>query len=143
MLTLSIQLKDFAAAHRLILGYEGKCANLHGHNYGLHVKISAEKLDRRGFIADITKVKSVLNNWVSEHLDHSVLISQADEALLVFLRQEKQKFYLIPEAENTTLEYLSKHLHQIFNSLLKPLNVCLIAVTLSENQTAYATYEHY
>lgn len=140
MLTLSIQLKHFASAHRLIAGYEGKCANLHGHNYSLCVKIIAPKLNRNGFIVDITKAKKILNAWIHENLDHVVLVSQEDQSLLTFVRQEKQKYYLLPE-QNTTLEYLSKHLYSIFNSLLKPYDVNVTAITLFENQTASVTYE--
>jgi len=143
MLTMSIRLKDFAAAHRLILGYEGKCANLHGHNYNLRIKITAKKLDKSGFIVDITKAKEILNAWVSQHLDHGVLVSQTDQVLLTFIKQGKQKYYLVPENQNTTLEYLSQHLYEIFNSLLKTYDVELKAVTLFENQTSSVTYEPY
>lgn len=143
MLTLSIQLKDFAAAHRLILGYKGKCASLHGHNYTVRIQIFAKKLNGSGFIIDITQVKRLLNDWINKHLDHGVLVSQTDKTLLTFLTEEKQKFYLIPKTENTTLEYLSKHLYQVFSDLLIPHDIEIRAVTLFENQTACVTYEHH
>lgn len=141
MLTLSIQLKDFAAAHRLISGYKGKCASLHGHNYNLRIKITAPKLDKSGFIVDITEAKKTLNAWVNQNLDHGVLVSQIDQSLLAFLKQENQKYYLIPEQKNTTLENLSTHLYEIFNTLLKPYAVKVTAITLFENQNAGVTYE--
>jgi hypothetical protein len=68
-------------------------------------------------------------------------VSQADQSLLAFLKQEKQKYYLIPEHKNTTLEHLSEHLYEIFNTLLRPYDVKVTAITLFENQSASVTYE--
>ena len=142
MLTLAITLEDFSAAHRLVLGYQGKCAALHGHNYGLNVTITNTKLNDHGFIADITQVKKTLNAWVAEYLDHGTLVSEADEALLTFLKKENQKHYLFPGHQNTTLEFLSQHLYQVFTDLLAPFSVELRCVTVSENRSSHAAYEN-
>jgi hypothetical protein len=84
----------------------------------------------------------VLNDWIDRYLDHSTLVAEADKTLLAFLIKEKQKYYLVTNAHNTTLEYLSKHLYHVFNTLLKTYNIQVIALTLFENPTASVTYEH-
>jgi 6-pyruvoyltetrahydropterin/6-carboxytetrahydropterin synthase len=142
MLMLSIKLNDFAAAHRLICGYQGKCSNLHGHNYSVTVRITSEKLSEHGFIADITQIKKLLNEWLEQHIDHSVIVSEADETLLTFLKQDNQKYYLLPKGENTTLEYLSQHLYHVFTTLLASHPIELKTIIISENESSQAIYEN-
>ena len=45
-----------SCAHRLI-GYQGECCNLHGHNYRITVVLRAEELDRIGIAFDFKKLK--------------------------------------------------------------------------------------
>ena len=52
MFYLSKQLKSFAAAHRLIKDYPGKCRDLHGHNYRVDVLLAADQLDHYDFVLD-------------------------------------------------------------------------------------------
>ncbi len=62
---------DFSAAHNL-RGYEGKCENLHGHNYKVEVKISGKELNEIGMLADFKEVKGLCEDVV-DRLDHGYL----------------------------------------------------------------------
>jgi len=62
---------DFAAAHRL-LGYEGNCERLHGHNWKIEVRVKSDRLNKLGMVADFREIKQVVKDVVGE-LDHHYL----------------------------------------------------------------------
>jgi len=61
----------FEAAHRLI-GYDGDCANLHGHSYILEIQVKDE-VDDRGFVMDFKQLKHFVQTKVIDLLDHTYL----------------------------------------------------------------------
>ncbi|MCL2791638.1 MAG: 6-carboxytetrahydropterin synthase QueD [Spirochaetaceae bacterium] len=62
---------SFAAAH-YIKNYNGKCENLHGHNYKVRIYVSGDKLGKGGMLIDFGILKKILKN-VLEELDHKNL----------------------------------------------------------------------
>lgn len=62
---------DFAAAH-FLKDYNGKCENLHGHNYKVYAHVRGNKLTEGGMLLDFTKLKSALR-LVCKNLDHTNL----------------------------------------------------------------------
>ncbi|MBQ1628965.1 MAG: 6-carboxytetrahydropterin synthase QueD [Treponema sp.] len=62
---------DFAAAH-FLRDYNGKCENLHGHNYKVYAHVRGETLNEGGMLLDFTKLKSVLRTVIGK-LDHTNL----------------------------------------------------------------------
>jgi len=62
---------SFSSAHQLI-GYEGPCENLHGHNWKVKVRIKGKKLGRTGMLMDFKKAKQLLKEVLSD-LDHKNL----------------------------------------------------------------------
>jgi 6-pyruvoyltetrahydropterin/6-carboxytetrahydropterin synthase len=76
----------FSAGHAL-RNYHGKCENVHGHNYKVHVVVRGETLDEAGMLADFVELKKLLRA-VSEPLDH------------VFLNDMEPFTTLNPSAEN-------------------------------------------
>jgi 6-pyruvoyltetrahydropterin/6-carboxytetrahydropterin synthase len=70
MFTLCVK-DSFAAAHRLI-GYEGKCEDLHGHNFVVEAFFSGEKLGDDGLLVDFKILKDYLKD-VLDNLDHKYL----------------------------------------------------------------------
>lgn len=62
---------DFAAAH-FLKDYNGKCENLHGHNYKVYAHVRGNKLNEGGMLLDFTKLKSALR-LVCKKLDHTNL----------------------------------------------------------------------
>lgn len=63
--------KSFAAAHNL-REYKGKCEALHGHNYKVWLKVSADSTDEKGLVVDFNEIKTVLKNTLSK-FDHAYL----------------------------------------------------------------------
>lgn len=62
---------DFAAAH-FLRDYNGKCENLHGHNYKVYAHVRGSQLNEGGMLMDFTKLKGALRT-VCKQLDHTNL----------------------------------------------------------------------
>lgn len=137
------KLKDFSAAHRLIKGYVGKCAHLHGHNYVATVLIGCEQLDQFGMVIDFNDVKKICDDWLEKNVDHVTIICSEDQSLIDFVIAEQQKYYIIPNGENTSAEVLAAHLFQVFQALLKKdyPHLILFEVEVSETVTAQAIFK--
>ncbi len=75
MFELSV-LGYFEAAHRLI-EYDGKCENLHGHNYKVKLTIKVDKLDGIDLGIDFGRLKDDLKK-VTDLFDHKFLNELSD-----------------------------------------------------------------
>ncbi len=64
---------SFDAAHRLV-GYEGKCNNLHGHIWNVEIEIEGEKLNDVGILWDFSNAKKL-----KELFDHKTILKDCDE----------------------------------------------------------------
>jgi 6-pyruvoyltetrahydropterin/6-carboxytetrahydropterin synthase len=63
--------QHFCAAHAL-RGYDGKCANVHGHNFVVEARVTGERLDSVGILVDFKDVKAGLGAII-DGLDHQLL----------------------------------------------------------------------
>jgi 6-pyruvoyltetrahydropterin/6-carboxytetrahydropterin synthase len=62
---------EFCAAH-ILVGHQGKCANLHGHNYKTEVCVIGNKLNSLGMLIDFADLKKAVNDVVNT-LDHKYI----------------------------------------------------------------------
>lgn len=62
---------SFDGAHKL-LNYNGKCENLHGHTWTIHVTVDA-KVDESGIAFDFAELKKIVEDNVLDVLDHSYI----------------------------------------------------------------------
>ena len=62
---------DFSAAH-FLRDYNGKCENLHGHNYKVFAHVRGNELNEGGMLLDFSKLKAVLRQCCKT-LDHTNL----------------------------------------------------------------------
>ncbi len=62
---------DFAAAH-FLRDYNGKCENLHGHNYKVYIHVEGNNLDAGGMLLDFSFLKKSLKEVLSK-IDHTNL----------------------------------------------------------------------
>ena len=56
----------FEAAHRLGMGYIGKCNNIHGHSWKVKIGVECEYLDMRDMGVDFAELKTVLKEIENE-----------------------------------------------------------------------------
>ena len=64
---------EFDAAHRLV-GYEGKCLNLHGHRWVVEIEIEGEGVGNVGIMWDFTNVKEI-----EKMFDHKTILKDCKE----------------------------------------------------------------
>jgi 6-pyruvoyltetrahydropterin/6-carboxytetrahydropterin synthase len=145
MYQINKQLRSFSAAHRVTSGYQGKCRDLHGHNYDLNLTFRSSTLDQYGFVIDFDDITRFFDQWVQDHWDHCTLVSSDDAVLLDFVKTHQQKYYVFPEGKTTTVENMARHLfvriegimHQhpdVFGS-----DLTLAKLTLWETKSSSAT----
>lgn len=122
---------DFAAAH-FLKDYNGKCENLHGHNYKVYAHVRGSQLNEGGMLLDFTCLKSALRT-VCKQLDHTNL-------------NDKPVFEQNPSAEriamyiyNGIIEELKKQGQDLSFSSDKTSPV-LFAVDVFETDTSRARY---
>jgi len=60
--------QTFAAGHAL-RGYQGKCENVHGHNYRVRVTLEGEELNSIGLLVDFVDMKRAMKRII-EYVDH-------------------------------------------------------------------------
>jgi 6-pyruvoyltetrahydropterin/6-carboxytetrahydropterin synthase len=63
--------QTFAAGHAL-RGYQGKCENVHGHNYRVRVTLAGEQLNSIGLLVDFVDMKRLMKEII-EYLDHKFI----------------------------------------------------------------------
>jgi 6-pyruvoyltetrahydropterin/6-carboxytetrahydropterin synthase len=123
----------FCYGHRL-LDYDGKCRYFHGHNGKLEVQLSAETLDAKGMVRDFTEIKTVLQTWVNEELDHRMLLNARDP-MKEALRAAGEPIVLMES--NPTAENIAKLIYDT----AKKKGLPVTSVTLWETPNSFATYK--
>lgn len=103
----------FDSAHQLP-GYQGLCANLHGHTYKMTVSLKG-KVKEDGMVIDFKILKEKVNNKVIKVLDHKFL----------------NEIINYPTAENIVV--------WIWKELIKELPE-LYEISLWETPTSYVIY---
>ena len=63
---------EFSAANHLP-DYKGDCANVHGHNYVLDVRVKGEVNPKTGMVIDFRDLSNIVREIVLSRLDHSDL----------------------------------------------------------------------
>lgn len=101
----------FDSAHQLV-GHKGKCANLHGHTYKLHVALKGQpNLEKgssdEGFVIDFTDLKKIVKEKIVDRLDHA-FIAQGNEPALEANRQSGAKTVVL--GFRTTVENMAQYI---------------------------------
>ena len=122
----------FSYAHRL-MEHPGKCACLHGHNGAVEVEISGTELDRLGMLIDFAQVKTMINKWIDEHLDHRTILKR-DDPLAEILKKAGEKIFLMET--NPTAENLARLIYEAAGSQGLPVS----AVRFWETPASMAEY---
>ncbi len=112
---------EFSSAHKL-RDYEGKCENIHGHNWKVEVFIEAEKTDKTGLVIDFKILKEKLNGILSE-IDHCYVND------IEYFR-----------TNNPTSENIAEYIFEKMKISLKEYAVRLKKITVWENEKQSASY---
>ena len=123
---------EFSYGHR-ILGHQGICRHLHGHNGVVEVSVEAESVDSLGMVTDFGGLGSTVKGWVDANLDHRMVLSRQDPAAGV-LADLGEPVYLMDD--NPTAENMARHILE----QLCALRVPAAEVRLWETPSSSATY---
>ncbi len=104
-------LSYFSSAHAL-KGYNGKCENIHGHNWQVELTVKSETLDGTGLVIDFKILKKYLNEII-EMLDHK------------FINETEFFKHINPSAEN-----IAKFIYDEFEKILKANKLDAISVKM-------------
>jgi len=113
-----------SAAH-LLRNYEGKCSNLHGHNWDVTVSLNGERLDGRGMLVDFGVLKGFFAH-IKNEFDHRFF-------------NETPYF----SDKNPTAENISKYIFDKISELLLQAgitNAKVARVSVFETQNCEAVY---
>tara|TARA_B100000902_G_scaffold153568_1_gene150121 strand:- start:43155 stop:43586 length:432 start_codon:yes stop_codon:yes gene_type:complete len=130
----------FEMAHALH-GYDGLCANIHGHSYRLWVtvlgKINREKgFVKNGMVIDFDELKKIVKPLIIDKYDHSLVLNANSPHSKIDLSAFEKVFHLPyqPTSENLVEDFALNIKKQL------PKNIVLKKVILSETATSYAEW---
>ena len=134
---------SFCAGHRL-LGHEGKCANLHGHNYVAEIYVSGAEFDSLGRVVDFAVINRLFKGWIDENWDHGMIIFNEDtEALNALSAVTPNRVFPLPynpTAENMARYLLTEVGPKLLDSI-KGYDLRLTKVVIWETDKSSATAE--
>ena len=134
---------NFETAHALF-GYEGKCKNIHGHSYKLHVTVLGTPITENGhpqlgMVMDFGELKDIVNRQIIDRLDHAILLNTNTEHKLLGQNLHQNGHNVIftdyqPTCENMLIDFAQ----QITSHL--PENVKLVSLKLYETENSYGEW---
>ncbi len=125
---------EFSMGH-VLFNYEGKCNQLHGHNYQLEVTVESDELDASGFVMDFSDLKSAGSKVLDAELDQEVWVYVKGPRVRALVDLGARSVAFEPTAENIII-YLKK---AITDEL--PDSVILARLELYETSTSKAVLE--
>ena len=131
---------DFSYGHRVV-GHEGKCVGLHGHNGRVTFTCVAEKLDELGRVVDFSVLKSKLCQWLEDNWDHKMLLWEKDPVRTSLELTENATILrsIYPVSFNPTAENLAHHLLAVVApNMMRGTGVTVIAVKFEETRKCCA-----
>ena len=130
----------FEMAHALY-GYDGVCANIHGHSYRLWVTVKGEVKNKNGhkkdgMLMDFTDLKSIVKPEIVDKYDHSLVLNANSPHADLDLSAFNKVYYLDyqPTSENLVLDFANFIQKQL------PDGVDLLKVVLSETVSSFAEW---
>jgi len=135
---------SFDYAHRLLTkdGKEfydkKKCGSLHGHRGVAIVTLRSIGTNKFGFVKDFSDIKTDIKQWIDKNWDHATIIHPHDQNLLNFIRDEGDRFYMMPEGLTTSAESMARRLYEIIKEIFK---YDVLSVEIYETPTSSALYK--
>lgn len=134
---------DICAGHRVV-GHEGKCQFLHGHNYRVHFTVQAQSLDNLGRVLDFSCIKSTLCEWLENNWDHKTLLWSQDPLLALDATTSMAKTIfensLVVVPFNPTAENMGQYLVDTIGPLcLYGTGATLVKVVIEETRKCSVT----
>ena len=129
----------FDSAH-FLSGYEGKCANIHGHRWKIQVKIKGEKLtesgEKRGMLIDFGDLKHEVRA-LADSFDHALIYEKGSLKTATLAALSDEGFRLIEVDYRPTAENFARDFYEVLTAKGLPVK----SVTVYETPENCAIYE--
>jgi len=123
----------FCYGHRL-LGHQGKCRHLHGHNATAVIRLESRELNPLGMVCDFGDVGNYVKTWLDAEIDHTLLLHR-DDPVLPLLQSAGERVYVMKD--NPTAENIARLIFEQVQRRGFPV----VEVSLRETDTAQASYK--
>ncbi len=128
----------FDSAH-FLHGYNGKCANIHGHRWTLQVTIAAETLqqggEKDGMVIDFGDLKKAVRA-IADDWDHALIYQENSLKSATIAALADEHFRLICVPFRPTAEHMAKHFYDTLKAQGLPVRNVLVYET-PENCAGY------
>ncbi|MFC4666085.1 6-pyruvoyl trahydropterin synthase family protein [Falsiporphyromonas endometrii] len=129
---------DISMGHRVV-GHQHKCRHLHGHNYRVHFRCTAEEQNELGMVIDFGVIKDTLCRYLEEYWDHKMMIWQEDPLLEHLEKLVPEDIIIVPF--NPTAENMARYLVEVIGPrLLTGTGVTLSYCRVDETRKCSAIY---
>lgn len=129
----------FDSAH-FLAGYNGKCANLHGHHWMIEVEAGQEHLqqtgEKRGMVIDFGDLKKTVRA-LADHYDHALIYEAGSLKAATLAALQDEQFRLIEVPYRPTAENFAR----AFFEMLTAQGLPVLRVTVYETPDNCASYE--
>ena len=132
----------FEAAHAL-MGYDGRCRNIHGHSYEMRVTIKGmpimdDSSPKNGMVMDFGDLKRIVNEEIIDHYDHAFIINHnMPQDFIDEVRRNYERIIVLPYQPTTELMLID------FSKKIKsrlPEGIQLVKIFLKETEGSYAEW---
>lgn len=135
----------FDCAHQLV-GYDGKCKNIHGHTYKLQVTVEGPIINdcrdcKNGMIVDFTDLKDLVKTFILDNFDHA-FIACGDEPILQSLIDNNYAVLILNR--RTTCENMVQYMGEKLNNIVKKTSQSydIQSVKLWETPTSFSEWRN-
>lgn len=131
------------AAHRFFQTRSSlKCCSIHGHRWRIILTLKAADVNEEGMVIEFGALKAAWRCWLDTHLDHSLMLHEADPMVQAVRAVEPQSRLFLTPGDPTT-ENVARLLYNKAVLVLQDLNythVQVERVRLEETQVNCAEY---
>ena len=128
----------FDSAH-FLHGYNGKCANIHGHHWLVEVKILSDKLhecgENRGMILDFSDFKQAVKERAAS-FDHTLIYEKNTLKSTTIAALKEEGFSLLETDFRPTAENFAAHIYAELSGKGLPIS-CVSVYESPENCAMY------
>ena len=128
----------FDSAH-FLHGYNGKCANIHGHHWLVEVKILSDKLhecgENRGMILDFSDFKQAVKELAAS-FDHTLIYEKNTLKPKTIAALKEEGFSLLETDFRPTAENFAAHIYAELSGKGLPIS-CVSVYESPENCAMY------
>ena len=134
---------SFETGHALY-GYDGKCKNVHGHSYRLHVTVIGKPITdtsnvKYGMVIDFSDLKKIVKEEIVNVFDHATVFNKNTPHVELAKELEDRGHNVLlvdyqPTSEMMVIDFAEKIKTRL------PKNIKLHSLKLQETATSYAQW---